>query len=51
VATSKGDTIVLTMAEFVGHIRDLEEQTNETTHHNFITVLKEVSEYLPISLL
>ncbi len=39
------------MADPVGKIRELEEQMEKTTHHNFVAVLKEVSEYLPISFL
>jgi hypothetical protein len=51
VKASKGDSIVLPIAELAGQTRELEEQMEKTTHHNFVAVLKEVSEYLPISIL
>jgi len=51
VKASKSESIALPMAEPVGKIRELEEQMEKTTHHNFVAVLKEVSEYLPILFL
>ncbi|UJR19480.1 hypothetical protein I4U23_022610 [Adineta vaga] len=41
--TSKDDNVVLSMFGFIEHFRELDEQTKETTHHNFITVLKEIA--------
>lgn len=40
------DNIILPMMEMSGHIRELEEKMEKTTHHNFIAVLKEVSKHL-----
>ncbi|CAF4830954.1 unnamed protein product, partial [Rotaria socialis] len=41
VNASQGDSIALPMVELVGQIGELEEQIEETTHHNFVAVLKE----------
>ncbi|CAF4355201.1 unnamed protein product, partial [Adineta steineri] len=41
IKASKGDSTVLPMSELVGQVLGLEEQMKKTTHHNFVTVLKE----------
>lgn len=47
---SKGESILLPMAELAGQIHELEEQMENTTHHNFIAVLKDVNKYLSCTI-
>lgn len=44
----KDNDIALPMLGLVEQTRELEEQMEETTHHNFVAVLKEVSACLPL---
>ncbi|CAF4053164.1 unnamed protein product, partial [Adineta steineri] len=50
VKASKGDSTALPMTELVGQVLELEEQMKKTTHHNFVTVLKEVAYINLVSL-